>query len=393
MPHPKQALQRKFLCGKRAYAQLAFVCLLPAWTNLAMGAELTPSQPPQVATSALSTNGVGPKIQFAAPVYDFGRVPAGEVVKHEFAFTNVGDRRLEIRDVRTSCGCTTAGVWPRQLDPGVGGTIPIELRTLSFNGLLAKTVTVTSNDTNQPVAVLQLKGTVWRPVDVTPQSAVLNYLVDAASNVSTVVRIVSNLEEPLTLSEPESNQRALAAELKTVHPGKEYQLLIKVVPPLGPGNVFGRISLKTSSPKTPLLEIPVYAIAQRTVTVAPAQLVLPPLPITNIVASAVSIRSLWTNSLELSEPTFTAKGVDIRLNELQPGRLFTVTLIFPQGFHIAQGEKAELTLKSNHPQYPVISVPVFQTARPTPAPVPSRSPMPRPAAVPPLPPQPPSQSR
>ena len=43
---------------------------------------------------------------------------------------------------------------------------------------------------------------------------------DAPSGASTIVRIVNNTEEPITLSEPESNNHSFAAELKTTQPGK-----------------------------------------------------------------------------------------------------------------------------------------------------------------------------
>jgi len=51
----------------------------------------------------------GPKIQFATPVYDFGKVKSGEPVKYTFIFTNTGDEMLFITNVQPSCGCTTAG--------------------------------------------------------------------------------------------------------------------------------------------------------------------------------------------------------------------------------------------------------------------------------------------
>lgn len=35
------------------------------------------------------TPGSGPKIVFATPVYDFGKVRSGEVVKYTYVFTNV----------------------------------------------------------------------------------------------------------------------------------------------------------------------------------------------------------------------------------------------------------------------------------------------------------------
>jgi len=81
--------------------------------------------------------------------------------------------------------------------------------------------------------------------------------------------------------------------------------------------------------------------------------------------------------LKLSDPVLSVKGVDVHLEELQPGRSFTVTLKFPAGFEIARGEKVELSVKSNHPQFTVIKVPVVQAPRPGPT-----TPPPRPAAAP-----------
>src|ERR1035437_8271517 len=67
-------------------------------------------------TSAVGVS--GPKILFATPVYDFGQIKGGEVVKYTYVFTNVGDRMLEVTAVQTSCG-TTAGEWTRQVEPGM----------------------------------------------------------------------------------------------------------------------------------------------------------------------------------------------------------------------------------------------------------------------------------
>jgi hypothetical protein len=56
-----------------------------------------------------------------------------------------------------------------------------------------------------------------------------------------------------------------------------------------------------------------------------------------------------------------------QLKESDPGRNFTVTMTFPAGFEIPQGEHIELSVKSSNPQFPVLKVPVTQTPRPTPA--------------------------
>src|SRR5216110_2475601 len=66
----------------------------------------------------------GAKIQFAEATFDFGKVKGGEVVRHDFVFTNNGTAALEIKDVRSGCGCTTAVNWDRQVEPGKTGVMP-----------------------------------------------------------------------------------------------------------------------------------------------------------------------------------------------------------------------------------------------------------------------------
>ena len=204
--------------------QLAIAaCVLSALTlgKTVLGAEQPAALPPAAPAAQATTNGNGPKIQFAEPVHDFGKISAGEAVKYDFVFTNAGDAMLEITGVQTSCGCTTAGNWPRQLEPGKTGAIPIQFSSGSFNGQIHKTITVTCNDKTQPTVVLQIKGTIWKPIEVNPQYATLNVTTESVSNATTVVRIVNNYDEPITVSDPESNSRAFAAELRTKQPGKE----------------------------------------------------------------------------------------------------------------------------------------------------------------------------
>src|SRR6266540_6974319 len=116
----------------------------------------------------------GPKIQFAGTVYDFGKVSSGEVVKHEFVFTNIGTATLEIKDVRPGCGCTTAGTWDKLVEPGKTGKIPLQFNSANFGGAVLKQATVTCNDPGQSNVTLQIKGTVWKAIDVTPTMAVFN---------------------------------------------------------------------------------------------------------------------------------------------------------------------------------------------------------------------------
>jgi hypothetical protein len=46
------------------------------------------------------------KIEFDEPTFHFGTVNEGEIVEHEFHFTNTGKVALLISDAKATCGCT-----------------------------------------------------------------------------------------------------------------------------------------------------------------------------------------------------------------------------------------------------------------------------------------------
>ena len=340
-----------------------FITGVLAVRSLAAAVALAPATPEPALTA---TNVSGPRIEFDSQEYNFGKALEGTVLKHDFVFTNTGDAVLEITGVHPSCGCTTAGDWSRQVEPGNTGTIPVQFNSGRFNGTIWKTVTVVSNDKQHPTIQLQIRGTLWRPIEVNPQTAILNVVADSPVPVTNVVRIVSSLEQPLTLSSPESNNRTFTAELQTVQPGKEFQLSIATVPPLKLGTVRGVISIKTSATNVPTLNITTLAVVQPALVVSPSQITLPPGAVSNAMSRVVLIRNNDASPLTLSEPTVNAEGVDVQIKELAPGRQFTVMLVFPAGFELSRERDVDLSIKTTNPRYPVIKVPVRPVTPPVP---------------------------
>ena len=257
------------------------------------------------------------KIQFATPTYDFGKVTAGQPVNYTYIFTNIGTETLQIASVTPSCGCTTAGEWTHSVEPGKTGTIPVRFNSPNIGGAVEKTVTVRCNDSAQETVVLHIKGTVWQPIDVKPAYAMLSPTTESPS-ATTTVRITNNLEQAITLSPPESNNKAFEAELKTIQPGQVFEVIVKTVTPLAAGNVSAIISLKTSATNMPTVSITAFANVQAVVTVVPPTINLPPAPMAQSLPSVVTIRSTSTNALVLSEPSINAKGVEVQLKEVQP---------------------------------------------------------------------------
>src|SRR4030095_17074391 len=104
-----------------------------------------------------------PENSFGRVCLGFWQSQLGDVVKHTFVFTNIGTAKLEIKDVRPGCGCTTAGTWDKEVEPGKTGSVSRQFNSANFGGTILKQATVTCNDPTQTNVVLQIKGTVWKP--------------------------------------------------------------------------------------------------------------------------------------------------------------------------------------------------------------------------------------
>lgn len=99
-----------------------------------------------------------PKVSFDNRVFDFGTKPSGPSIPHSFVFTNNGKSDLIIRNVRAGCGCTATNPEKTVLKPGESSKIDMKFDTKNRTGNQFKSITVTTNDPENPVIMLQVKG-------------------------------------------------------------------------------------------------------------------------------------------------------------------------------------------------------------------------------------------
>ena len=179
------------------------------------------------------------------------------------------------------------------------------------------------------------------------------------------MHIVSNLNEPIKLPGPQCTNESFHAELKTVKEGKEFELQITGVRPAFYSSIATPITLRTSSAKIPTIAVIAYLIVQQPVTVIPPQILLLPGSFANAVHEVVTVCYTGTNSFALTDATVYVASVAVRTKETEPGRSFNLTVDFPAAFRVEPNQKVELTVKSNHPRFPLITVPVFAPQVPT----------------------------
>lgn len=315
------------------------------------------------ATSAPEAVPAGPRLQFASTVLDFGKAAAGQVIEHDFVFTNTGDRVLEIKDVRPTCGCTIAGAWDRHVEPGRSGRIPIRFTPEYHDAEISKTVIVDDNDPAQTNVILRLIGRIWEPIEVTPAFVMFGASTDTPTNQAQSVRIVNRMDEPLVLSEPATGDRAFRATVKTVRPGREFEVQIAMTPPLRPGDLTVPITVKTSSTNLPVIHLTAFSKVLLPVTATPAHFELAPGPLAAGAQPEVIIENHGARALTLSDPTMNVPGGEVRLKELQAGRRFRLTAEFPAGFQAPHGQSVEVRVQTDDPAFPVVTVPVVQNER------------------------------
>jgi len=99
-----------------------------------------------------------PKIEVDEKIFDFGTRPSGNDIPHSFTFRNTGKSDLIIRKVHASCGCTATTPEKTTIKPGESSKIDINFNTAGRKGNQFKSITVITNDPNNPEVMLQVKG-------------------------------------------------------------------------------------------------------------------------------------------------------------------------------------------------------------------------------------------
>lgn len=104
----------------------------------------------------------GPSISVDKEVHDYGKIKKGANGDCYFTITNTGSEPLIITKAEGSCGCTVPD-WPREaIAPGKSEKMKVTYATDRV-GIFNKTVTITTNDKENSVVTVQIKGEVLQP--------------------------------------------------------------------------------------------------------------------------------------------------------------------------------------------------------------------------------------
>ena len=94
----------------------------------------------------MEEKGSQPKIMLPEQRYDFGFAPEGFFLVHEYPIVNEGEGKLVIERVRTTCGCTSAPLKKKELEPGEETFVTVIFNSRRYTRRTSKGTIITSND-------------------------------------------------------------------------------------------------------------------------------------------------------------------------------------------------------------------------------------------------------
>lgn len=106
--------------------------------------------------------GTGPVMTFTETKHNFGFMRQGEVVSHEYEFTNTGDGPLIINECEVACECTKVEFPKEPIPPKGTGKIKVTFESKSAIDRQERDVIVKSNAANSP-QTLTFKCVVLKP--------------------------------------------------------------------------------------------------------------------------------------------------------------------------------------------------------------------------------------
>ena len=90
--------------------------------------------------------------------WDFGKITEEKVLSFDFEVKNTGNDILTIKNIATSCGCTTVSISSKDISPGHSATLNVKIDTRQINssGKSIKHVYIESNDPQKPTKAISL---------------------------------------------------------------------------------------------------------------------------------------------------------------------------------------------------------------------------------------------
>ena len=142
------------------------------------------------------------------------------VLEAKFHFTNTGKNAVDIRQIESSCGCTTAELEQRHYEPGASGDIVARYTVGDHVGLQTKTIAVVASDREQPT-ILTLAVQIPEILRITPPYVTWKHGEEARAKQITLELLQ---DTPISNIAVQSSNAGINVAMQTLVKGRRYRL-------------------------------------------------------------------------------------------------------------------------------------------------------------------------
>jgi hypothetical protein len=207
--------------------------------------------------------GAAARIDLAETAFDAGRLRQGVRIEHVFVLRNTGGHDLRITRLRPSCDCSATIDTDAAIAPGSTAEITAACDTSGSFGHIVRTVSVFTNDPVTTAVRLELSAEVDFDVAANPRQLYVGR-VRAGDEVRTQGRIVFGGGAQITAIESSGLVSARLVETAGAGPHPERRFQVRISDQAPPGSFTNEITIRTTSPTTPVLTVPVVGIVEGT---------------------------------------------------------------------------------------------------------------------------------
>jgi Protein of unknown function (DUF1573) len=213
--------------------------------------------------------------------HDFGMVPRGAKVKHDFTLMNRLSEPVTILSLRPSCGCTSGRASTTTVAPGQSAVIEAEMDTRNFVGLKSTVLTVglITAAGREGEARLAVSSNILSDIVLNPGA--LDFGVVARGQAPTQTLTIDRINAPgWKFERLVSASKYLAGQLAETRrdaASVSYTLTISLKPDAPSGPLRDELRLISNDPETPSIPVMVTAWVRGELTAAPSVLSLGPI--------------------------------------------------------------------------------------------------------------------
>jgi len=306
----------------------------------------------------------GPRIKFDDEAYDFRTREEKEKITHVFKFKNVGNAPLKITRVRGTCRCITAVTTAETIEPGREGEIKATMDTTGIVGRTVKTVYVHSSDPVNPITKLTVRGVVEVLVVLNPRQVHIGRRLKGTP-ITQKVEIVWKRKEPLAVSGVTCSSKHITAKILRVEktPFHRVSLEVTVGANAAIGTLNGKVNVRTTSKKWPVIVVPVTGVIEGEIKVTPLAFSFLQVQQGMSPSRRIRVTKAREPNLRVEKVVSTLDSLEIELKEIVKGQNYELNVRLKPDAPAGR-ISGKIHIYTNSLEQPKLTVAVYGLVRP-----------------------------